>query len=176
MNQKGIEGVHLERAGANHVKTFLATWAPLAMVRRMKDRAWTYRMFPWHVIIPHPGYTAYAAVGADDGVLEGLIAVTPQAGYLKIEFLSTAPWNYGEPRRRRGVGTGMVGAAILLSQAQGFQGVLLLASTPESEVFYERLGFERTGARDHEGLSVFRLTKERGDKLLQSHPAIVMRK
>ncbi len=175
MSSKGIDDLSLERATTVHVQAFVNLWIPLMLARRALDPNWIYRPFPWDLIIPHQGYTSFAAVGPG-GQLEGLLAISSQPGSVKVEFVSAAPWNHGTQRRRRGVGAGLIGAAILQSKALGFGGALVLASTPESEPFYERLRFERTGQRDHEGLAIFRLPPERADAIISTYGVIVLRR
>ena len=175
MSQMNTEGVVLEAATGVHSRAFIDMWVPMFMVRKSRDKTWTYRLFQWHQILQHPGLKSYAAVDGQR-TLEGLLATSAQPPYLKVDFVATAPWNHGEPKRRKGVGSGLIGAAIMLSKEMGLGGVLILASTPESETYYEHMGFERTGERDQEGLAVFRLTPERAEKIIQAYPVIPMRR
>jgi hypothetical protein len=110
-----------------------------------------------------------------NGTLEGLICIGPVSDELKVYFLSTAPWNHGAERRRRGVGTALISVAVEHSLAAGFGGQIVLSSTPPSESFYAALNFVRTGQQDHEGLNIFRLAPDRAQKHLQQYPAIPLK-
>jgi ribosomal protein S18 acetylase RimI-like enzyme len=169
------DDLFVEAAGEKHIEQFISTWVPFDMFREATDPWWTYQLFQWEAIIDHPDFTSVAAV-SKDGNLEGLLATQRYDSHLKIEFLSTAPWNFGADRMRRGVGSSLLSLAVEASMQMGFGGSVVLSSTPESESFYERLRLERTGERDHEGLAVFRLPAERASGLLQHYPPLRQKK
>lgn len=65
-----------------------------------------------------------------------------------VDFVAVAPWNrktFQNPQRFRGLGTVMLGAAVELSRAAGFDGRCGLHSLPQSEGFYRRIGMRDFG-------------------------------
>lgn len=159
-------------ADASHAGIFRTTWVSYYLVKSAFDRAWAYRLFPWESILAHPMYQTFAVIDPSDE-LEGMIALSKNSPFassaLHVAFLSSAPWNYGEGRRRKGVGTGLVGFAVNRSMGAGFGGAVILSSTPESETFYERLQFDRTGRVDEEGLAIFQLSIDRAKALIEKY-------
>ena len=73
--------------------------------------------------------------------------------------LSTAPWNRPPERRYRGVGSLLVAAAILRSQADGHGGQVHGASLPEAEAFHQANGVLRIETPDRDHLARYRFTE-----------------
>jgi hypothetical protein len=166
---KGVDDLVVVEAGADHVRQFQEDWTLFFISKMVLDPTWTYRMFEWDKIIP----LAPTAAAVDPaGKLEGLIAVDTVPAFLKVAFLSTAPWNHGNGKRRKGVGPALLSWAIYVSKRAGLGGALTLSSTPESETFYEQRGFVRTGAYDRENLAIFQLPANRSEKFLATNPTI----
>lgn len=172
MTVRGIDDLVMACADGSHIDTFRTTWVPYFLVKSSFDSAWTYQLFPWERIVVLPCYETHVAID-DGGGVEGIIAfgIGPLAvtGELVISFLATAPWNYGEGRLRRQVGTGLVGFAIEKSKTAGNGGALTLSSTRDSETFYERLQFDRTGQHDREGLAIFKLAPQKAEAFLKKN-------
>ena len=162
-------GVVIQAASAANVQNFVQVWVPFHLYKAVTDTTWNYRLFPWDKIIPT--ITTFAAnAGAQT---EGLLAIErlPNATKLKVRFLSTAPWNYGSQKQRVGIGSGLLAYAVHLAKAGGFSGAEL-SSTPESETFYERMGWRKTGQRDQEQLNIFELDSDQVDGFLVRHPPL----
>ena len=65
-----------------------------------------------------------------------------------VDYLAVAPWNrtaFQDPRRFRGLGRVMIGAAVELSRTLGFDGRCGLHSLPQSEGFYRQIGMRDFG-------------------------------
>src|SRR5205823_6396754 len=92
-------------------------------------------------------------VALDGGELVGTIALREQAIESHPEY---QPWLGGlyvaEPRRRRGVGTALVGAGMAVARGLGYTTVF--ATTEVAAGLLERLGWERVGSLLHEGQSL----------------------
>lgn len=165
--------VLIQAAGPDDVHSFVNVWVPFDLIKKLTDTTWNYRKFPLDQIIAlgmsDPTIATFAAkAGAHT---EGLLAIerVRNATKLKVAFLATAPWNYGQQKQRSGIGSGLLAYAVQLSKDGGFAGVEL-SSTPESETFYERMGWRRTGRRDHEQLNIFELHPDHVDGFLARHP------
>lgn len=165
--------VVIQAAGPADVQSFVNVWVPFHLIRRMTDTAWNYRIFPWDRIVAKANadlnMTVFAAKVGNQ--IEGLLAIerVRNASKLKVAFLSTAPWNYGPQKQRAGIGSGLLAYAVHLAREGGFAGAEL-SSTPESESFYERMGWRRTGRRDQEQLNIFELHPDHVDGFLARHP------
>lgn len=159
----------IKAATASHSAHFVNNWVFFHLAKAVTDTTWNYRLFPWDRILA--SFTCFAA--DLNGTAEGLLAVEMIRGAdkLKVRFLSTAPWNFGPNKQRSGVGTSLLRHAVQLSKDCGYAGAEL-SSTPESETFYERMNWRRTGLRDHEGLAVFELPPDQVDGFLAKHPPL----
>ncbi|MEQ1670518.1 MAG: GNAT family N-acetyltransferase [Hyphomicrobium sp.] len=164
------DDISIVRATRAHVAFFKNTWIPENLVLRATVQNWSYRLFPWDQILQHDPFDCRAAVQTSDSV-EGLLAMTVQDAFVKVEFLSTAPWNFGATPRRRGIGSSLLAAAVVYSKNCGHHGTIELSSTPESERFYRHVGLVPTGEEDHEGLNVFRLERSAAPAFLVKYPA-----
>lgn len=161
--------VCVRRRSDADIESFRNMWIPYHTYRRMTEKDYKYRIFPWDRILSHAGYTSWAAVR--DDVPHGLIAMSDK-GELKVEFLSTAPWNYGPNAVLVGIGAALLSFAVSESIRIGYGGRITLSSTPESESFYHHVGLVHTGARDHEDLAIFELPSAQADKFIrQRKPA-----
>lgn len=165
-----VDDLVLSRTSDADVESFVNSWTPYYFARLFKEPDWTYRLFPWERIVGHPGMDSFAA--RSNSRTEGLIALRNDADALKIEFLSTAPWNHGRGKVRQGVGSALLGFAAQVSMARGYAGAIVLSSTPESEGFYARMGFAPTGTRDGEDLVIFHLAPDRASRLLVTVPLL----
>ncbi len=90
------------------------------------------------------------------------------AGAVYIEMLAVAPWNRRSARKRkyRGVGKLTVQYVVWRSQNLGFGGRVILAALPDSERFYEALGFEKVGVGE-EDLVQYELPEDAAKQLLE---------
>lgn len=70
--------------------------------------------------------------------------------------LSTAPWNREPELAYRGVGSLLVAAGLMRSQADGHGGHMHCSSLPGAERFHERNGMVRLARTDEEGLARYR--------------------
>jgi hypothetical protein len=76
--------------------------------------------------------------------------------------LSTAPWNRPPERRYEGVGSLLVGIAILRSLEDGRGGCMHCESLPGAEAFHARNGMTVLDAPSPEGLRRYRFTADAG--------------
>jgi hypothetical protein len=74
--------------------------------------------------------------------------------------LSTAPWNRSPENRYRGVGSLLVGTAILRSLDDGHQGCAHCESLPKAGPFHEQNGMVVFNGLSSEGLRRYRFTEE----------------
>ena len=75
-------------------------------------------------------------------------------------------------KARKECAQALIAVAVEISRQRGYGGRVVLSSTPESEKFYERIGFRRTGATDGEGLAVFHLPAASVTRFLKSYPPL----
>ncbi len=80
--------------------------------------------------------------------------------------LSTAPWNRSPENRYRGVGTLLVGTAILRSVDDGHQGQSHCESLPRAEPFHAQNGMVVFDGLSSEGLKRFRFTEDTGRRFV----------
>ena len=80
--------------------------------------------------------------------------------------LSTAPWNRPPDRRYSGVGSILVGLAIIRSVELGYEGNTYCESLPGAEEFHTRNGMKSIKGRSNEGLKRFRFTADAGSHFL----------
>lgn len=88
------------------------------------------------------------------------------------EFLATAPWNREElgAAEFRGVGTGLLLAAVAESHEDGLGGRLGIAALPRPDLleWYERFGFRRTGRTCRTMIHMELTTQAAADRLRES--------
>jgi hypothetical protein len=75
--------------------------------------------------------------------------------------LSTAPWNRSPENRYRGIGSLLVGTAILRSLDDGHKGCAHCESLPKAEPFHEQNGMVVFNGISDEGLRRYRFTEEK---------------
>jgi hypothetical protein len=80
--------------------------------------------------------------------------------------LSTAPWNREPELRYRGVGSLLVGVAILRSLSDGRGGCVHCESLPAAEAFHKKNGMVAFNGLSAEGLRRYRFTSEDGQAFL----------
>lgn len=74
--------------------------------------------------------------------------------------VSTAPWNREPELEYRGVGSLLVAAGLLRSEADGHEGRMHCSSLPAAERFHERNGMMRFNGLDEEGLARYQFIAE----------------
>lgn len=158
MPSKGadLSDLLLQKGGAREITEFTSAWVPWFLQKKFTDSNWNYRLFEWDEILENDFYQNVAAVDPR-GLLHGLMAFRLRSDHVRVDFVATAPFNFGRAGARKGVGSALLSHAVQLSIANGHKGKLLLASTPESESYYETHMFRRTGKQDDEGLPFFEL-------------------
>ena len=55
------DDVTIAAADVSVIPHVVSTWIPEVLVRKAKERDFSYRYFPWDVIIQHPAYCCLAA-------------------------------------------------------------------------------------------------------------------
>jgi GNAT superfamily N-acetyltransferase len=161
--------VVVETAGDAHAKMFVQSWVPYHLAKQFREPTWTYRLFPWDRIIAASYMASFAA--RVEGSCEGFLAIQRAPDVFKVAFLAAAPWNYGEHKAHRGIGSGLLAYAVQLADNEGFAEIRLSA-TPEAETFYERIGWVRTGKRDYEDLPIFSLPLDHVPMFLAKYPPL----
>lgn len=115
------------------------------------------------------------------GVTQGLAQVnltrsTREAGQagkplVYVEYLEVAPWNrpeLGATPRLRGLGSALLTAAVMLSEAEGFRGRIGLHSLPQADDFYRRCGMTDLGLDPaYQNLRYFEMTAEQARAFLK---------
>jgi hypothetical protein len=150
-----VGGIVVVPALHAHATYFRSAWIVENTLRIMREPSWDYQLFQWDNIILQSGLECFAAVQGPR--VEGFLAVRAGKDFI-VEYLATAPWNFGPSRQVRRVGAGLLGFAVNLSLDRGYSGEVSLASTPASEGFYARWHFQHTGARGPGGLKIFHLS------------------
>ena len=134
-----------------------------------EDAHWEWDKFmDWPTFYPER-FAVYAVEAADE--LQGLRMLevsedeVAQYGFHALR-LSTAPWNRPPFRRYQGVGSLLVGIAILRSQLDAHGGCVHCESLPGAEAFHERNGMVVFDELSVEGLQRYRFTAEKGRDFL----------
>ncbi|HEM7854168.1 TPA: hypothetical protein ACKFH8_005546 [Burkholderia multivorans] len=110
-----------------------------------------------------------------EGQIQGYAVIRMQ-GYQGIDgnpcgyiaFVAAAPWNRRlSPRQEyRGIGRVLIGVSSLFSGQELDTKALELHSLSGSEAFYVKIGFQRTGRQDGQGLHQFRLEDQQATRLI----------
>jgi len=166
MSHDVAEGVERETeiraAGPADAREFCRSWDPYVDEKVVTDRDFDYRIFEWDMLIHLSltgefDYRCYAAVA--EGRLEGLLALRREK-ILYIDFVSTAPWNYGRSGRLRRIGSGLIYFMIQASREAGQGGAFNLFAVLDAEAYFEKIGMVPTG-RFKYGLREYTLPAER---------------
>jgi hypothetical protein len=135
-----------------------------------EDAHWEWDKFmDWPTFYPDR-FAVYALEAA--GELQGLRMLevseddVDQYGIHALR-LSTAPWNRPPFRRYEGVGSLLVGIAILRSARDSHDGCIHCESLPGAEDFHEKNGMVLFDDLSEEGLRRYRFTGETGSDFLQ---------
>jgi hypothetical protein len=128
-----------------------------------EDAHWEWdRFMDWPTFYPER-FAVYALEAG--GELQGLRMLeiseddVEQYGIHALR-LSTAPWNRPPARRYEGVGSLLVGIAILRSKQDSHGGCIHCESLPRAERFHERNGMVLFDDLSEEGLRRYRFTAE----------------
>jgi len=135
-------------------------------------KGFTWRIFPWDILIASQAVLTYAVIDAS-GQLEGLMSLTRTTQAVKVEYVATAPWNFGPTKQRKGVGPSMLAFASNTSAALKLGGALVLSSTPESETFYDTHGVVHRTQMDR-GLKVYELPAAAAPAFVQKYRPITV--
>src|SRR6266851_8937489 len=134
-----------------------------------EDAHWEWdRFMDWPTFYPER-FAVYALEAA--GEVQGLRMLelseddVEQYGIHALR-LSTAPWNRLPVRRYEGVGSLLVGIAILRSLENSHDGCIHCESVPRAEPFHERNGMVLFDDLSEEGLRRYRFTAETGADFL----------
>lgn len=95
---------------------------------------------------------------------------SPRTPIMYIDYLAVAPWNRSaiqSPRRFRGLGKLLLGAAVSISVEEGMDGRCGLHSLPQSEGFYSQAGMQDFGVDAESGLSYFEFSPDMARKFLE---------
>jgi hypothetical protein len=166
MSHDVVEGLERETeirpAGPADAREFSLSWDPYVDEKVVTDRDFDYRIFEWDMLIHLSltgefDYLCYAAVA--EGRLEGLLALRREK-ILYIDFVSTAPWNYGRGGRLRRIGSGLIHFTIQSSLEAGQGGAFNLFAVLDAEAYFEKIGMVPTG-RFKYGLREYTLPAER---------------
>jgi hypothetical protein len=133
------------------------------------DAQWEWdRFMDWPTFYPER-FAVYAleAVGELQGLRMLEVSEDDVAQYGTHALrLSTAPWNRPPVRRYQGVGSLLVGVAILRSQQDNHGGCVHCESLPNAEAFHERNGMAIFDELSEEGLRRYRFTAQTGREFL----------
>jgi hypothetical protein len=175
----------LPRLDASAIRTAELSWRAhmrLWRIRAAWDREFAEAL-PQHIqwdwrrkakrFLPRPEYQIIGLSHHNE--MQGMMVLRADAGPARhpdnrgktlayVEYLSVAPWNLPLPKhppRYRGGGTALLLAAIKTSIVLGYDGRLALHSLPQSEQFYNRLGFADLGLDpDYHSLRYFELGED----------------
>lgn len=159
----------------DHLADTELLWKPIKDRRRQQHRHWDWRA----KLADAAGYLFYQGFAVvAEGKTQGLmmvdrsktarIPVQQGKDLVYIAFLETAPWNLGQQRLYRGVGTALLAAAIQCSLDDGFRGRIGLHSLPQSEDFYRKCSmteFDRDP--DYEDLIYFEMSESRAAEFMR---------
>ena len=122
-------------------------------MRRGQSAHWNWIEKPF-LFASHANYVLGALVGEDDRC-HGMMVITwptpsriaPAESAVHVEYLEVAPWNRSGIAERElcGIGTLLLSYAVAASEELDMNGRVSLCSLPQSEPFYERIGFIETG-------------------------------
>lgn len=103
--------------------------------------------FDWKLVFSEVGHTMYKLVTKKEpDVIQGLIALEKDAGFMLMNLIETAPFNFGKNKKYFGVPLNLVAYGCKLSKEYGFDGVLAFDSKTALFEHYEKtLGAVRLG-------------------------------
>jgi hypothetical protein len=159
-NEKGEEyTTEVRNADSKTTNIFVQTWVSSHLLRTLKEVDYSYALFEWDKILKIsfiPG-SPFRCYGSYTGArLEGLLCLSVD-GKVKVEFLATAPWNYGKRGKMRRIGSGLVYFVIKNSIYLGQDGCFYLDALPDAEKFYEGIGMTSTGNMNSAGLREYKM-------------------
>jgi len=160
-----IRNVELET-----IHLFVQTWVPDFLFRSLRDPRFPYHLFQWEEIIRFSFWApdTWQCYGAFTGTrLDGLLCLGIGEDKLKVEYLATAPWNYSDVGKMRGIGSGLIYFTVINSIDRHHQGELWLDATPDSEGFYKKIGMIATGNVNDSGLKEYAMSKNEANSFLE---------
>ena len=127
----------------------------------------------WDYIVTKPEFRTFVLEA--EGQIQGYAMIRTQ-GYEGIDgvpcgyiaFVASAPWNRRQSPRQefRDIGRVLIGVSSLLAGQDLGNKALELHSLPGAQSFYLKVGFERTGCHDPQGLHQFRLEDQQASRLI----------
>lgn len=152
----------IRSADARTGDTFVQTWVPAYIMTKLRDFSLTYALFKWDLIIRMSltlgsKYQCYAAYTGSR--LDGLICLSVN-DEVRVDWIATAPWNYGKNGRMRRIGSGLLFFVMRNSAYIGRDGKFGLYPLKDAEPFYQQIGMGATGGANQEGLKEYRMTKD----------------
>lgn len=106
----------------------------------LKKNGW---MFNWKKELGEVNHEVYKLVIKGEGVIQGLISIQRQYGYIEMPLIEVAPHNLGRRKKYYGVAGNLVAFACKKSFEMGFEGCLgFTAKTKLIQHYRETLGAE----------------------------------
>jgi hypothetical protein len=165
-------------ADSNTSHLFTQTWVPDYIMRILRDPQFPYVFFPWDFILKVSNLVGSASkcYGAFTGErLDGLLCLSIEDQFLKIEFIATAPWNYFTVGKMRRIGSGLIYFTIKVSQNFKLGGEFKLNALPQAEQFYKSIGMVETGKTNKEGLKELAMRKTEAVLFAQNFKKFVIK-
>lgn len=157
-------------ANPDTIELFVQTWVPDYVVRILREPENSYSLFPWDKIIKKSELSdenlqSFCAV--TDGRVDGLLCLRNKDEYFKVEYIGTAPWNYGKNGKMRRIGTGLIYFTISQSLSLKHNGTFKLNALSDAEPFYHNIGMVKTGILNPEGLKEFYMNKKKAKSYMR---------
>ncbi len=175
--------------GENNFRDFAAHWKPVLDKRAAEFPSWdeaaqaNVQDAHWDWIGKAKAEAIYDAFAIEcDGMTQGLMLVDLTTHFAQIpsqkgldicyvELIAAAPWNrpkFSDRPKYKGTGRALLATAISLSFDElEFKGRIGLHSLPESESWYEFLGFSNCGHDDNKRMLYFEMTEDQAKSFLQ---------
>jgi len=150
---------------------FVQSWVAFYIMKILRDPDFSYTLFKWDKIIKGSFVVGskYQCYGAFTGKrLDGLLSLSLD-DILKIEFIATAPWNYGENGRVKRIGSALICFTIQMSQYCNRRGEFMLNAIPDAEKFYERIGMQATGNANPSGLKEYHMSETAASSFIKEN-------
>lgn len=174
---------------AGNLRDFETRWKPVLDKRAEDFATWdkaaegNVQDAHWDWIGKAKDESAYDAFAIEsDGTTQGLmlLALAPHFARLPaqkgldlcyVELIASAPWNrpkFTERPKYKGMGRALLATAVSASLELELKGRIGLHSLPESESWYEMLGFSNCGPDNGERLLYFEMTEAQAITFLQT--------
>ena len=106
------------------------------MKQVLKKNGW---QFDWQIEMKNPTKSVFKLVMLQQPeVIQGLVSTSKEDGYVMMNLIESAPFNFGKNKKYNGVAGNLVAFVCRLSKEYGFDGEILFFSKTKLIEHYEK--------------------------------------